>query len=85
MGKTWTSFQWFEVGVVLSGAAALAVVGPFRNVFATLPEVLLMSTLILFMAPGVLLTRWFLRDYFSGAALLPGAFVISAGAFALLR
>ena len=84
MGKAWTSFRWFEVGVVLSGAAALAVVGPFRSVFATLPEVLLMSTLILFMAPGVLLTRWFLRDYFSGAALLPGAFVISAGAFALL-
>ena len=84
VGKAWTSFRWFEVGVVLSGAAALAVVGPFRSVFATLPEVLLMSTLILFMAPGVLLTRWFLRDYFSGAALLPGAFVISAGAFALL-
>ena len=84
MGKAWARFRWFEAGVALSGAAAFAVVGPFRGAFATLPEVLLVGTLVLFMAPGALLARWFLGEYFSGAALLPAAFVISAGAFALL-
>jgi Family of unknown function (DUF6077) len=84
VGKAWARFRWFEAGVALSGAAAFAVVGPFRGAFATLPEVLLVGTLVLFMAPGALLARWFLGEYFSGAALLPAAFVISAGAFALL-
>ena len=84
MGKAWARFRWFEAGVALSGAVAFAVVGPFRGAFATLPEVLLVGTLVLFMAPGALLARWFLGEYFSGAALLPAAFVISAGAFALL-
>jgi hypothetical protein len=32
----------------------------------------------------MLLTRWLLNDYFSGAAALPAAFVISAGTLALL-
>jgi hypothetical protein len=84
VGKAWLRFRWFEVGVALSGAAAFAVVGPFRGAFAALPEITLVGTLVLFMAPGALLTRWFLGEYFSGAALLPAAFVISAGAFALL-
>src|SRR5215218_6600041 len=84
VGKAWARFRWFEAGVALSGAAAFAVVGPLRDAFATLPEALLVGTLVLFMAPGVLLTRWFLGGYFSGATLLPAAFVIGAGAFALL-
>jgi pimeloyl-ACP methyl ester carboxylesterase len=45
---------------------------------------LLMGTLILFMAPGALLARWLLYEYFSGVALLPAAFVSSVGVFALL-
>jgi hypothetical protein len=84
VGKAWARFRWFEAGIALSGAAAFAVVGPLRGVFTGLPEVLLVGTLVLFMAPGALLARWFLGEYFSGAALLPAAFVISAGAFALL-
>jgi hypothetical protein len=84
VGKAWARFRWFETGVALSGAAAFAVVGPFRDIFATLPEIPLVGSLVLFMVPGALLTRWFLGEHFSGAALLPGAFVISAGAFALL-
>lgn len=74
----------FEVCVALSGGAAFAAVGPLWGAFATLPEVLFAGALILFVAPGVLLTRWLLDDYFSGAAPLPVAFVISAGALALL-
>jgi len=45
---------------------------------------LLVATLILFLVPGALVTRWFLGGYFSGAALPPAAFVISTGIFALL-
>src|SRR5687768_15599767 len=45
---------------------------------------MLLSTLVLFLTPGVLLVRWFFRDYFFGAALAPAAFVTSVGLFALL-
>ncbi len=84
MGKAWAHFRWFEAGMALSGAAAFAVVGPFRGAFATLPEIMLVGTLVVFMAPGALLTRWFLGEHFSKAALLPAAFAISTGVFALL-
>jgi hypothetical protein len=84
VGKTRIYFRWFEAAVALSGAAAFAAVGPLRAAFAGLPEVTLVGALILFLAPGALLARWSLNEYFSGAALLPAAFVISAGGFALL-
>lgn len=84
MGKVWVYSRWFEAGVALSGAAALAVVGPLKGTLAAFPGITLAGALILFMAPGVLLARWILSDYFSGAALLPAAFVSSAGTFALL-
>lgn len=84
MDKTWARVRWFEAGVALLGAAAFVVVGPLRDVFAALPEVLPAATLVLFMAPGALPARWFLGEHFSGAALVPTAFVIGAGAFALL-
>ena len=76
--------RWFEAGVGLSAGASFAVVGPLRDVFSTLPGVLIVATLILFLVPGALLTRWFLGEYFSGAALPPAAFVISTAIFALL-
>jgi hypothetical protein len=84
VGKTWAHLRWFEATVALSGAAAFAAVGPFRGLFAAHPQALLVATLILFMAPGVLLARWLLYEYFSGVALLPAAFVCSVGVFALL-
>jgi uncharacterized protein DUF6077 len=83
-GKNRIYFRWFEAGVVLLGAAAFAAVGPFREVFAALPGVMLACILVLFLAPGALVARWFLDRHFSGAALLPAAFVVSAGSFALL-
>jgi hypothetical protein len=76
--------RWFEAGVAVAVIAAFAVVGPFRDTFAPIPWVMLLSTLILFLTPGALLVRWFLRDYFPGAALAPAAFVTSVGLFALL-
>jgi hypothetical protein len=84
VGKGWAHFRWFEAVVALSGAAAFAVVGPFREAFATHPRAFLVGALVLFMAPGVLLARWLLGRHFSGVALLPAAFVISVGVFALL-
>jgi len=84
VGKAWNRFRAFEAGVALLGAVAFAVVGPLRDAFATLPGVMLLAALTLFLVPGVLLARWFLRDHFSGVAALPAAFVISTGGFALL-
>jgi hypothetical protein len=76
--------RWFETGVVLAVIVACAAVGPLRGVFATAPAVLLVATAVLFLTPGVLIVRWFGKDYFSGAALVPVAFVTSVGLFALL-
>jgi hypothetical protein len=76
--------RWFEAGVALAVIAAFAVIGPFRGTFAPISWVMLLSTLVLFLTPGVLLVRWFLMDSFSGAALGPAAFVTSLGLFALL-
>lgn len=84
MGKGWVGSRWFEASVALSGVAAFIAVVPLREVFAAQPGVLLVGVLVLFMTPGALFTRWSLGEYFSGVALLPAAFVISAGAFALL-
>jgi Family of unknown function (DUF6077) len=76
--------RWFEAGVALAVIAAFLALGPFRATFAPIPLVMLPSTLVLFLTPGALLVRWFLKDYFSGAALAPAAFVTSVGLFALL-
>ncbi|MGH3144221.1 MAG: DUF6077 domain-containing protein [Rubrobacter sp.] len=84
VGKGWRRFRPFEAGVVVAGLAAFAIVGPLRDAFATLPGVMLACVLVLFLVPGALVTRLFLRDHFSGVALLPTAFVLSTGGFALL-
>ena len=84
VGKTRVFTRWFEASVVLSGIAAFAAVGPLRGAFAALPAVTLVGTLVLFLVPGAALARWFLGQYFSGVTLLPAAFVISTGGFALL-
>src|SRR5215203_3426208 len=84
MNKDRIQLRWCETGVVLVVVAACAVVGPLRGVFATAPVLLLVATAVLFSTPGVLIVRWFCRDYFSGAALAPAAFVTSVGLFALL-
>lgn len=84
MGRTWTHLRWFEVVVFVLGLAAFAAVGPLRGVLGALPGVLALGALILFLVPGALVARWLLGKYFSGAALLPAAVVISTGGFALL-
>ena len=75
--------RWFETAIALAGVASFAIIGPFRDSFATAPGVSLLATLALFLTPGILLVRWFFGEYFSGVALVPAAFVTSVGLFAL--
>jgi hypothetical protein len=83
VGKGRFTVRWFEVCVVVAGILAFAAIYPFRESFATTPGFLLLATLVLFSTPGLLLVRWFFGDYFSGVALLPAAFVMGVGIFAL--
>jgi len=84
VGEVRTRFRPFEACVALAGGAALVAVGPLREALATLPGVTVAAALTLMLAPGLLLARWFLNGYFSGAALVPAGFVLGVGTFALL-
>ena len=76
--------QMFDAGVVVSGAVALILIGPLRDTFQAFPLVLFVGTLVLFVSPGVLLSHWFLKERFPGAASVPVSFAISVGLFGLL-
>jgi hypothetical protein len=73
-----------DVAIVASSAGALMLLGPLRGVVEAFPLAAFLSTLVLFLAPGVLLSHWFLGGHFSGAALVPVSFAISTGIFGLL-
>ena len=73
-----------EALVVLAGLAALLVLGPLRGIFEPIPGVAYAAALVLFLVPGLLLGRWFLRECFPGISILPVAFVSSAGLFGML-
>ena len=83
MGKGRFTVRWFEVCVVISGILGFAVLYPLRELLGAAPGIMLLATLVLFSAPGLLLARWFFGEYFSGVALLPAAFVAGVGIFAL--
>ena len=68
----------------LLGAVALCMLGPLRGFSEAHTQVAFMSTFALFMVPGLLLSHWFLGEYFPGAALLPVSFVLSVGLFGVL-
>jgi hypothetical protein len=69
--------------IVLACAAAILLL-PLRDLSGAYPPVAFAITLVLFMAPGLLLSHWLLRDDMSGVALVPVGFAISTGAFGLL-
>ena len=73
-----------DAGVVLASLAALALVGPLRGVLQGIPVLTFAGALLLFVVPGILLSGWFLREYFPAVALVPAAFVISTAFFSLL-
>jgi len=83
VGKGRLTVRWFEVCVLISGLLAFGVLYPFRELLGAAPGIRLLATLVLFLAPGLLLVRWFFGEYFSGVALLPAAFVAGVGTFAL--
>lgn len=76
--------QKFDAGIALSSAVALILIGPLRSAFEAFPLVLFLGALILYMTPGVLVSHWFLRERFPGAASVPVSFTISTGLFGLL-
>src|SRR5918995_4410815 len=70
--------------VLLSCAAAVILLLPLRGLSGAFPPLAFAATLILFTAPGLLLSYWLLRDDLSGVALVPIGFAISTGVFGLL-
>jgi hypothetical protein len=69
---------------LLSCEVAAITLLPLRNVFDTFPPITFAATLVLFMAPGFLLSQWLLEDDLSGFAHIPVGFAISTGVFGLL-
>jgi hypothetical protein len=70
--------------VLLSSAAALILLFPLRGITGEFPLLAFAATLVLFLAPGLLLSHWLLRDDMPWPALVPVGFAISTGAFGLL-
>lgn len=69
--------------MVVATVLAVIVLWPLRGVLEAAPLVLFAASLVLFLAPGLLVTRWvFAPGQLSAPALLPVAFVISTGLFA---
>lgn len=69
---------------MLAGVLSLLALWPLGEFLAGLPGLLYAATLVLFLTPGSLVTRWFLGERFPGVAALPVAFVFSAGLFGML-
>ncbi|MGF1472825.1 MAG: DUF6077 domain-containing protein [Rubrobacteraceae bacterium] len=74
----------FEACVVALGVISLLTLGPLRNVFEAVPLVLFLSAFWLFLTPGTMIWRRFLRGWLPDVTFFPTAFVLSAGIFALL-
>jgi len=69
--------------VLISCAVAAILLFPLRNISDAFPPIAFMATLVLFMAPGLLVSRWLLGDELSGLGRLPVGFAISTGVFGL--
>jgi hypothetical protein len=64
--------------------AAVILLVPLRGLSGAFPPVAFAATLVLFTAPGLLLSHWLLRGDISGLAVVPVGFAISTGIFGLL-
>jgi Family of unknown function (DUF6077) len=69
---------------LLFSAAAVILLLPLRDLSVAFPPVAFAATLVLFMAPGLLLSHWLLRDDMAGPTLVPVGFAVSTGIFGLL-
>jgi hypothetical protein len=70
--------------VLLSCVAAAILLLPLRSFSHAIPPVAFVATLVLFTAPGMLVSYWLLGEGLSGIARLPVGFAISTGVFGLL-
>ena len=70
--------------VLLFSAAAVILLLPLRDLSGSFPPVAFVATLILFMAPGLLLSHWLVGDDLSGPALMPVGAEDRVAAFAEL-
>src|SRR5215207_4253973 len=70
--------------VLLSCVAAVILLLPLRDLPGVFSPLAFAATLVLFTAPGLLLSHWLLRDAMSGTALVPVGFAISTGVFGVL-
>lgn len=70
--------------VLISCAAAVILLLPLRDLSAAFPPVAFAATLVLFAAPGLLVSNWLLGDDLSWLAVVPVGFVMSVGIFGLL-
>jgi hypothetical protein len=61
----------FDACILLLGVVALICIGLRESAFTTFPLVLYLSTLILFMVPGVVLVRSFFDEHLSGPVMVP--------------
>src|SRR5215207_9228330 len=79
-----TRLRSLDTHVLLSCAAAVILLIPLRGLLGAFPPLAFAATLVLFTAPGLLVSHWLLRDDMSGTALIPVGFAISTGIFGLL-
>jgi hypothetical protein len=70
--------------VLLSCVAAAILLLPLRSLSHAVPPVAFVATLVLFAAPGMLVSYWLLGNTLSGIARLPVGFATSTGVFGLL-
>lgn len=70
---------WIVVIVVVAAILLLAMRGT-----GVAAPVSFLGVMVLFLVPGAVLARWFLRELSSGAALIPVGFVLSTGIFGVL-
>jgi hypothetical protein len=69
---------------MLSCVAAVILLLPLRELSGAFPPLAFAATLVLFAAPGLLLSHWLLSDDMPGTVLIPVGFAISTGIFGLL-
>ena len=79
-----TRLRSLDTHVLLSCAAAVILLIPLRELSGAFPPLAFSATLVLFTAPGLLVSHWLLRDDMSGTALVPVGFAISTGIFGLI-
>ena len=78
------SLRSFDALTALLGVGVLCMIGPLREFSEAHAQIAFVSTFALFMVPGILISHWFMSEYFAGFALMPVAFVISVSLFGVL-